>query len=132
MMLLLHSTCILSKLEFFYPSEYISHNEKEKSMKAIILKITAGVAFLVVSFSVAAGNSYYTKQFKKIDANNDGSLDIVEFRENSNMWMDKRVAQGDDSWASEVKRVRVNRNQFNKKDTDGNEAISLEEFVADR
>lgn len=101
-------------------------------MKAIILKITAGVAFLVLSFSVAAGNSYYTKQFKKIDANNDGSLDIVEFRENSNMWMDKRVAQGDDSWASEVKRVRVNRNQFNKKDTDGNEAISLEEFVAGR
>ena len=43
-------------------------------MKAIILKITAGVSFLVLSFSVAAGNSYYTKQFKKLDVNNDGSL----------------------------------------------------------
>ena len=101
-------------------------------MKAIILKITASVSFLVLSFSAAAGNSYYTKQFKKLDVNNDGSLDIVEFRENSNMWMDKRVAQGDDSWTDEAKRVRVNRNQFNKKDTDGNEAVSLEEFVAGR
>lgn len=101
-------------------------------MKAIILKITASVSFLVLSFSVAAGNSYYTKQFKKLDVNNDGSLDIVEFRENSNMWMDKRVAQGDDSWADEAKRVRVNRNQFNKKDTDGNKAVSLEEFTAGR
>ena len=101
-------------------------------MKAIILKITAGVSFLVLSFSVAAGNSYYTKQFKKLDVNNDGSLDIGEFRENSNMWMDKRVAQGDDSWADEAKRVRVNRNQFNKKDTDGNQEVSLKEFVAGR
>ena len=101
-------------------------------MKAIILTITASVSFLMLSFSVAAGNSYYTKQFKKLDVNNDGSLDIVEFRENSNMWMDKRVAQGDDSWTDEAKRVRVNRNQFNKKDTDGNEAVSLEEFVAGR
>ena len=101
-------------------------------MKAIILKITASVSFLMLSVSVAAGNSYYTKQFKKLDVNNDGSLDIVEFRENSNMWMDKRVAQGDDSWTDEAKRVRVNRNQFNKKDTDGNEAVSLEEFVAGR
>ena len=99
-------------------------------MKAIILKITAGVSFLVLSFSVAAGNSYYTKQFKKLDVNNDGSLDIVEFRENSNMWMDKRVAQGDDSWADEAKGVRVNRNQFNKKDTDGIKEVPLKELLA--
>lgn len=84
-------------------------------MKTKLLTLTA---LTLLSFSAAA-NQY----FNKIDADNNGYIDVAEHLQASKPWMDKAAIKDE-------KRASMNQNGFNKKDANKDGKVTLEEFTA--
>jgi Ca2+-binding EF-hand superfamily protein len=91
-------------------------------MKILVMKAVAVTALLMFSFTVAAQQNP-ARYFKKLDANEDGMLNLVEFKTHSDFWMDKR------GWDDEEKRERVHQSTFDKRDLDEDGQITLNEFI---
>jgi Ca2+-binding EF-hand superfamily protein len=91
--------------------------------KTIIKLATLGLSTLIASAAVAAPN--YEKSFSRIDKDGDGSISVEELAHN---WAENAKKKGNEkAVASASKRATA---RVKKGDTDGDGALSKEEFIA--
>jgi Ca2+-binding EF-hand superfamily protein len=84
-------------------------------MKFKLLTLTA---LLSLSF-LASANQHY---FNKLDADNNGSINVEEFKQQSKGWMDKKGIK------DENKRAKYNENGFNKIDANKDGKVTFQEY----
>ncbi len=86
------------------------------------LKLITLTALLSLS-SLACANQWY---FNKLDVDQNGTIDVEEFKQNTKGWMDKKDIQ------DQAQRTKLNQNGFNKIDTNKDSKISFEEYEANK
>ena len=84
-------------------------------MKIKLITLTA----LITLSTVAAANQWY---FKKLDVDQNGSINVEEFKQHSKAWMDIKGIK------DQSKRAQLSRGGFNKMDTNKDNKITFEEF----
>jgi len=90
----------------------------EETMKINCIKIITVAALLSLSTTTYA-NQWY---LKKLDIDNDGSINVEEFKQHSKGWMDKKGLK------DEKQRAKFNLNGFNKIDTNKDGKITFNEY----
>ena len=82
------------------------------------IKLITVTALMSLSF-LASANQWY---FNKLDVDQNGSIDVEEFKQHSKGWMDKKGIN------DESQRAKFNQSGFNKIDSNKDSKITLQEY----
>ncbi len=82
------------------------------------LKLVTFTILLSLSFLACANQ----RHFNKLDVDKNGTIDVIEFKQQTKGWMDKKGIK------DQAKRTKFNQNGFNKIDANKDKKISFEEY----